>query len=243
MQYIMKKSIYERFLNFKTRHNLSNEVIAQIATEYADSNLELARSYFSDKYNISEYVFYKARDYAIIFCLVDKKTYERIKQKSSTNYRNNNTKNNSAADSVAHFDELLVKQQEFLDGFSKNEILDIASKYVEGISKKNIAIAYGTGEYAIQLLLKKGIIEFIFDSNLVKQISVIVGPSLSKILQQREATKNALLNCLQNQITFLKSLIRCYDLYFRNSKTKPSLESLNEQLKNAIKMYNEALRL
>lgn len=239
----MKKSIYEKFLDFKSRHELSNEKIAQIATEYANSDFELARSHFSDKYKISEYTFYKARDYAIIFCLVDKETYERIKKKSSTNYRNNNTKNNSAADSIAHFDELLVKQQEFLDGFSKQEILDIANKYVEGISVENIAMAYDTGEYAIRKLLKKGIIEFIFDLKLVNQISVIVGPSLNKILHQREINKKCLLNCLRNQIAFLKSQIECYDLYFRNSKNKPDLESLNEDLSNAIKMYNETLQL
>lgn len=236
------KSIYEKFLDFKTRHELSNEKIAQIATEYANSKLELARSYFSDKYDISEHTFYKARDYAIVFCLVDKETYKRIREKSSTNYRSNNNKN-SAVSSIAYFDELLVKQQEFLDGFSTNEILDIAHKYVEGITAKNIAIAYDTGEYAIKKLLKKGITEFIFDSKLVNQISAIVGPALNNILQKREMNKKVLLDCLQNQIAFLKSQIKCYDLYFRNSQNKPDLESLNEALTNAIKMYNETLRL
>ena len=238
----MKKSIYEKFLDFKARHNLSNEVITKIAIEYANSNLELARSHFSDKYNISEYTFYKARDYAIIFCLVDNEVYKRIREKSSTNYKSNNSKK-SAVGSLVHFDELLDKRQEFLDGFSTNEILDIANKYVEGISTKNIAIAYGTGEYAIKKLLRKGIIELIFDSNLVKQLSTIVGPALGKTLQKRELSKKVVLDCLKNQITFLKSQIMCYDLYFRNSSEKPSLESLNEQLQNAIKMYNETLRL
>jgi len=240
----MKKSIYEKFLDFKTRHGLSNEKIAQIATEYANSNLELACSYFSDKYDISEHTFYKVRDYAIIFCLVDKETYKQIKQKSSTNQKNNinNTKKN-AASSIAYFDELLVKQQEFLDGFSNNEILDIAHKYVEGISKKNIAIAYDTGEYAIQLLLKKGVVKLILDSKIVNQLSTIVGDSLDKTLKQRESNKKVLLNCMQTKISFLKSQISCYDLYFRNSESKPSLESLIEELANAIKMYNETLRL
>jgi len=240
----MKKSIYEKFLDFKSRHELSNEKIAEIATEYANSNLECARSYFSAKYEISEHTFYKARDYAIIFCLVDKKTYEQIKQKSSANQKNNeNNPKKNAATSLAYFDELLVKQQEFLDGFSKQEILDIANKYVEGVSKKNIAIAYDTGEYAIQLLLKKGVVEFIFDSKLVNQLSTILGPALNKILQKREMNKKGLLNCLQNQIAFLKSQIKYYDLYFRNSQNKPDLESLNKELSNAIKMYNETLRL
>lgn len=238
----MKKSIYKKFLDFKTRNELSNEKIAQIATEYANSNLDLARSYFATKYEISEHTFYKARDYAIIFCLVDNETYKRIREKSSTNYRNNNNKN-SAADSLAHFDGLLVKQQDFLNGFSTNEILDIAHKYVEGISVKNIAIAYDTGEYAIKKLLRKGIVELILDLKVVNQISTIVGHALDGILQKREMNKKVLLDCLQNEISFLKLQINCYHLYFRNSKTKPDLESLNVQLQNAIKMYNETLRL
>lgn len=237
------KSIYEKFLDFKGRHNLSNEKIAQIATEYANSDLELARSHFSEKYKISEYTFYKARDFAIIFCLVDKETYKRIRQKSSTNYRNNNTKNNSAVASIAHFDELFNKQQEFLASFSKTEILNIANKYVEGISLKKIAKSYDTGEYAIKKLLKKGIIDFIFDARLVNQISAITGDSLNKILQKREMNKNALLDCLKKQIVFLKSQINCYNLYFRTFEIKPSLESLSIQLQNAIKMYNETLQL
>lgn len=238
----MKKSIYEKFLNFKTRHNLSNEVIAQIATEYADSNFELARSHFSDKYEISEHTFYKARDFAIIFCLVNDEIYKRIREKSSTNYRSNNSKN-SAVGSLVHFDELLDKRQEFLDGFSTNEILDIAHKYVEGITAKNIAIAYGTGEYAIKKLLRKGIVELIFDSATVSQIKSIVGNGLNNILQKRNVNKKALLDCLQSQISFLNLQIKCYDLYFRNSQNKPSLESLKQNLQNAIKMYNETLRL
>ena len=238
----MGKSIYKKFSDFKVRYDLSNEQIAQLATEYAYSDLELARSYFSTKYQISEHTFYRARDYAIIFCLVDYETYKRIRKKSSTNYKSNNAKN-SAAGSLSHFDNLLVKQQDFLNGFSKREIIDIAHKYVEGVSAKNIAIAYDTGEYAIKRLLRKGIVELIFESKLVSQLSIIVGHSLDGILQKREANKKCLLTCLQNEITFLKSQISCYDLYFRNSQSKPDLESLNKELQNAIKMYNVTLRL
>ena len=236
------KSIYEKFLDFKSRHKLSNEKIAQIATEYANSSFDFARSYFCSKHEISEHVFYKIRDFAIIFCLVDNDTAKRIQQKSSANYQSNNDKN-SAASSIAHFDELIVKRQEFLDGFSKNEILDIAHKYVEGASVKNIALCYDTGEYAIKKLLKKGIVELIFDSTTVSQIHAIVGDSLNETLKKRETNKQNLLYCLKHQISFLKLQTVCYDLYFRNSQSKPSMECLKEELQNAIKMYKETLRL
>ena len=236
------KSIYNQFLDFKKRHNLSNELISKIAKEYADSDLELARTYFSEKYGISQHVFYKARDFAIVFCLVDKKTFYQIRQKSITNYKNNNEKS-SAAKSIAHFDNLILQQQKFLDDFSNNDILDIALKYIEGVSTKNIAIAYDTGEYAIKKLLKKGITDLILDVNIVNQIKSIVGYNLSTILAMRNANKILLIDCIEKKISFLQSEIKCYDLCFRNSTTRPSIESLEIDLQNAIKMYNEALKL
>lgn len=236
------KSIYKQFLDFKKRHNLSNELISKMAKEYANSDLELARTHFSDKYGISQHVFYKARDFAIVVCLVDEKTYYQIRQKSTTNYKNNNEKN-SAASSIAHFDNLILQQQKFLDEFSNNDILDIALKYIEGVSIKNIANAYDTGEYAIKKLLKKGITDLILDVNIVNQIKSIVGNDLSTILAKRKENKVLLLDCLKKQISFLQSQIKCYDLYFRSSDTRPSIESLESALKSAIKMYNEALKL
>lgn len=236
------KNIYEKFATFKIRHNLSNEHIAQIAIEYANSDLELARTHFSEKYGISEYVFYKARDYAIIFCLVDNNTYQKIRAKSSTNYRSNNAKN-SAASSIAHFDELLAQRNQFLNDFTQKEIIEIGRKYVDGVTLKNIAMVYETGEFAIKKLLNKGIISLIFDSYIVDQIKLIVGESLNTALKKREANKKALINCLEHQILFLKSQISCYNLYFRNIEIKPDLKCLETELENVIKMYNETLKL
>lgn len=236
------KNIYKKFSAFKIRHNLSNECIAQIAIEYANSDLELARTHFSEKYGISEYVFYKARDYAIIFCLVDNNTYQKIRDKSSTNYRSNNDKN-SAASSIAHFDELLAQRNQFLNEFTQKEIIEIGRKYVDGVTLKNIAIAYETGEFAIKKLLNKGIISLIFDSYIVDQIKLIVGEGLNTALKKREANKKALINCLEHQIFFLKSQISCYNLYFRNIEIKPDLKCLETELENVTKMYNETLKL
>jgi len=238
----MAKSIYQKFLSFKARYKLSNEDILKLATEYANSSLELARTHFAHKYNITEYVFYKARDYAIICCLVDSVLFEKIRNKSSTNYKNNNDKN-SAVLSIAHFDELLTKQKQFLSEFSENEILDIGIKYSEGVTVKNIAIAYETGEFAIKKLLKKGIVNFIYDTNLVEQIKRIVGSNLDSVIIKRKENKKALLNCYQHQISSLQFQISYYDLYYRFETSKPTLEHLEEELKIARNKYNETLKL
>lgn len=239
----MAKSINQKFLSFKKRHQLSNEDIVKIATEYANSSFELARTHFTNKYNITDYVFYQIRDYAIICCLVNRDLYERIKEKSSANYKSNNTKNSSAS-SIAHFDKLLVQQSQFLSEFSEKEILEIGLKYAEGVTVKKIAMAYETGELAIKKLLGKGIVNIIYDIDLVNQIKRIVGPtSLTPLLKMREANKNILINCHQHRIAALEMQVRYYDMFFRFESDKPSLESLENELKLARKKYKETLKL
>ena len=67
----MKKSEYQKFQDFKKRHNLSDQQIVRIISDYANTADEYAASFFAAKYNISNHVFYKIRDYTIIFMLVD----------------------------------------------------------------------------------------------------------------------------------------------------------------------------
>lgn len=238
----MAKSIQQKFSSFKKRYKLSNEDIIKIATEYANSSLEFSRSYFTSKYNFSTSAFYKLREYAIVCYLVDNDLYEKIREKSLTNFKNNNDKN-SAIPSIAYFDKLLILRTQFLNEFTTNEILDIGIKYVEGVPLKNIAIAYETGELAIKHLLKKGIINFIYDADLVEQIEKIVGSNLTAILNKRKANKKALLACYQHQISSLEFQISYYDLYYRFEVNKPSLETLKKALQVAHNKYNETLKL
>lgn len=238
----MGKSINQSFSRFKIRHNLTTEDIIKIATEYANSSLEYARTYFTSKYNLTRYAFYKIRDYAIICCLVDYNLYKKIRKKSTANYKSNNDKNSETL-SKAHFDELLVQQNEFLNEFSENEILDIGHKYAEGMNVRNIAQLYEISELAVKRLLKKGIAHIIYDAELVNQIKKIVGPSLAPILEKREVNKNILLNCHQHRIAYLEMQISYYDMFFRFESEKPSLETLENNLKIARKKYKEALKL
>ena len=238
----MKKDMCKRFVDFKARHSLSNVLIVEIVKEYANSDLDFARTYYSEKYNISNHTFYTLRDYAIIFCLVDTDTCKKLQKKSTANYSRNNA-SNSAKASIAHYNSLLEKRQRFLNSFSSNEIKDIALKYVEGVDVEKIAIAYDTGAFAIKYLLKKGIVSLILDANIVNSIRLIVGEDLDKILQERESNKQLLLNCLQKQIAFLKSQITCYDLYYREVQNKPTLSSLQKNLLAVIHFHKETLQL
>lgn len=239
----MKKDIGKRFSDFKLRHSLSNSIIAQMVTEYATSSLDFARSFYSEKYNISKKAFYQARDYAVIFCLVDQNIFKKLQTKSAANCSKNNAQN-SARSSLAHHQKLLEDRKAFLSSFSASDIKDIASKYMADVTPKKIAIAYDTGEFAIKYLLKKGIVSLILDADTVRAIhKKVAGNGLDKILQNREYNKRRLLSCLQSQITFLKAQIDCYDLYFRAKDNKPSLESLQSELSKIIQLHKETLSL
>lgn len=238
----MEKSIIDKFKNFKKRNSLSNSIIVKMVTEYANSEPDLACTHFSEKYEISKSTFYRARDYAIICCLVDNHIYKKVKNKSVNNCKRNNPKK-SGRKSLMYFEELYTERQEFLKSFSDNEIKDIAYKYAEGVPPEIIAIGYDTGEFAIKWLLKKGIALLIVDAKTTETISKMLGSKLNEILQIRERNKNYLLACNEKEIDFLKMQIDCYDLYIRIIKESANLEDLEKNLSDAIKRREEILRL
>lgn len=238
----MKKTLQQKFIDFKNRHNLSNEKITKMITEYANSSLEFARTYFSEQYGISIHVFYKARDYAVIFGLIDNETCRKLRIKTAENYKSNNVQNTSRA-SLNHFYKLTEERQKYFSGFSENEILDMGNKYVEGVGVKKIAIAYDTGEYTVRYLLSKGVVELIFDGDTVKAITQMLGPKIYGILQKRETNKRALLDCLLLEIKFLTQQTKCYDAYIRLSKESFSKEDVEKRLSDVTEMYNKALQL
>ena len=237
----MNKSIVKKFADFKKRHSLSNDVIIDMISSYANSELDLASSYFSEKYNISKSTFYKARDYAVIFCLIDEDTCKSLKKKTIANYKLHNP-NETSTGPLSHFSNLRIKRQEFLNTFSDNEIISIAHKYVEGISVKNLAFEYDIGEYGIKLLLRKGIVLLIVDEKTTHSISLMLGNKLNNILLARENNKKIILYCITKEIETLNAQIEYYDLYFRNQEEKPSKEALQKKLTNVMKRKDKFLR-
>ena len=237
----MNKSIVKKFSDFKARHSLSSEDITKMMTEYANSGLDFASSHFSEKYNISKNVFYKARDYAVICCLIDEDVCKKVKRKTIENYKTNNP-NQTTNGPVMHFSKLRIQRQEFLNTFSDNDIKDIAYKYAEGISLRNISFAYDIGEYGVKLLLRKGIIMLIVDERTTEVISNMLGNRLNKILQIRETNKKKILDCIEKEIELLDLQIENYDLYFRTVNEKPEKEVLQQRIKYLLERKKEVLR-
>ena len=134
----MKKSEYQKFQDFKKRHNLTDTTMMQIMYDYATSSDEFARTFFTSRYNISEHVFYKIRDYTIIFMLVSPVICKRICNKSFRNQIGHNPSGNYNT-SFVHYQNLIAKRREYLNSFSDAEIVHIAFDYSNGNSLSEIA--------------------------------------------------------------------------------------------------------
>lgn len=151
------KSIKKKLVEFNYRHNLSLETIQKMLEEYANSGPDQARSHFMAKYNISEHVFYRARDFGVICRLVDSKTTKRILAKAQFNCHEHGDKSGR---SKKHGDKLLQERKDFFNSFTDSNIAQIMYFYATGYQLSFIANLYYTGEGTIKLLLAKGIITY-----------------------------------------------------------------------------------
>lgn len=241
----MKLSINEQFHNFLMRHNLTISYIQEMITEYANTIPELARTHFTQKFSISEHVFYRCLDFAVICCLVDDRICRFLYGKACENSRTHN-KENSARASAKHFDELLSKREEYILSFSEAEIRDIARKYAGGMSAEKIALAYETGKYGINRLLVRGIKELVIDKKTLDTIIHIMPGtknSINACLRSRQKEINQLLSAQSSDIKILEFKIYHYSLYFKEESENPSITELEKQLMLAKKRYERTLKL
>lgn len=148
----MKKSEYQKFQDFKKRHKFTDKQIIQIMTEYANTEDEYAASFFAMKNNITEHIFYKMRDFCLIFMLVEAPVCKRIRDKS---FRNQSGKNKSGNYTSAkyHYKQLIDKRKEYLKSFSDVEIELIAVEYANGDALYDIAKKHNVSVYTVRKLL------------------------------------------------------------------------------------------
>lgn len=241
----MKTSIHEKFHRFLLRHNLTIVQVQEIITEYANTTPELARTFFKEKYGISEHVFYKCRDYAVICCIVDDKVCKLLRDKACFNSKTHNADQSCRASAIHHSD-LLSQREEYLLSFLDADIRDIARKYAGGMSAAQIGLAYETGKYGINRLLIRGITDLIIDKKTLDAIFSRMPTSkqwLNKVLKSRKENLENLLYMYTTDVSILQYKIDNYSLYYRDEMDKPSLEELERQLQLAKKRYEIALEL
>lgn len=140
------------FKSFKSRHKLTDKQIEKIMTEYANTVDEQSASFFANKYGISEYEFYRIKDYTIVFMLVDATVCSRIRDKT---FRNQSSKTSSGnfTTSYNHYRDLLALRKEYLKTFSNEEIIKIAKEYANSSALYDIAKEHKISIYTVQKLL------------------------------------------------------------------------------------------
>ena len=163
------KPIQLRFQEFMTKHDLSQQKIAEIALEYANSGPEYARTFFSQKYSISPAVFYGALEYSIIARLVDKTTESRIFLKLACNNSQHGGQD-GVKRSVEHKNHVLRLQREYavafkrhIDSFSEETIFKICMDFRDGMAISQIAKKNKTSSRVVKILLGKGL-DLLFDT-------------------------------------------------------------------------------
>lgn len=168
----MKKSESQKFESFKKRHNLTNSKIEQIISEYALTEDNYSGSFFCTKYNISKHVFYKLRDYAIIFMLVSRIICKKTRDKSIRNQisKNPTGKYNSAA---TYYRKLIIRRREYLDSFSNEEIVQIALMYANsGNTLQEIATAHGISTETARRLIAIALVNRLVDEETYRRIKI-----------------------------------------------------------------------
>lgn len=166
-----KKPIWESFSEFKARNHLNDFKIIEIAKMYASTNTKCARTALSEAYGISEHVFYKLLDFAVIACLVDKETQDKILLKRINNSCIHGA-SEGAKKSILHKQKVLELQKEYeaafkmhLDSFSEETIFKICKDFRDGMAIYQIAKKNKTSSRVIEILLENGL-KILFDTYL-----------------------------------------------------------------------------
>ena len=238
----MKKTDFQRICSFMKKHQLSHQDIKKISTEYANSPEEKARTFFTEKYKISEHVFYKCLEFSIVCHLVDETTRKMIRAKAISNYKLHNEKESSKK-VMDHYAELTRRRKIFFDAIPKEEILDISYKYAAGIELSIISNTYGYCEETVKKLIAKGITKVITPLLVVILIKNRVkteGKSLEdfeKLEQKRSNVRARALKPFEDEIKMLKFQIEHFDEYFEGDVFFSKKDFLENRLQELIKKY------
>lgn len=146
------------------------EFCKKIATEYANSSEEYARSYFIDKYDITASCFYKCLETAIIRNLITEELIEKMEKKAINNQKAHDT----TAGAKTHLKYYKMRKERDLNifaEFSDNEIEKIAIEFAYSkLKKAEFAKEKEISNRVIDLILKKAIEEAIVDDEVLYSI-------------------------------------------------------------------------
>lgn len=231
-----KKSVVQRFVDFKMRNNLTSQKIVRMVNYYAHSPNDVAVSYICDHFQITKYVFYKSRDFAIMLGLIDKDVCQLIQAKAMHNYKEKNPYKTTTA-VCNHFKKLYTERQLFLNSFTKDDILKMGQYLMENTSLEIIAKYFNTGIPAITTFIKVGYENLIFLGSLSKAIEKMMTPSS---IEKRNRKKEELISYFH---TMELAITKRIEVIKFNPFETEKLPSLYKELKIVQEMKQEALQL
>ena len=148
-----------------------NEFCKRLALKYANSEHGYARSYFSEKYQITNSCYYKALEYAVVKNLVDDVTFAKMMNKSVANQ--NGHYKGAGKTSLSKYNRLYNERCKYIAySLPEDKVRDIASDFTEKdgdkyiFSKYDLANCYEIAVRTEEFILLRAIVDNIIDDKM-----------------------------------------------------------------------------
>lgn len=166
----MKKRNFTQLKKTMTLEEL-NDFCKKITEEYVTFEPQYARSYFCERYQITESCFYKILEYAVVRNLVEDVIVAKMMEKAIANQ--NLHKNGAGASSVKKYARMYTERYKYIaETMPMEEVRNLARDFGDNpdITKVEFASAYGVHQRVIGYCLNRAIIEKIADDRIVDAI-------------------------------------------------------------------------
>ena len=135
----MRKRSFEQ-LKKSMLYNEFNNFCKKMTEEYANSEAQFARTYYTTKYNISISCYYKIIEYAIVTNLVNDAVVSKAMNKAVANQKLHNQ--NAGCSSKVKYSKMYSQRCEYIAiSYTNDEIRKMATDFADNpdISKENLA--------------------------------------------------------------------------------------------------------
>lgn len=166
-----KKMSFKQLEKSLVTYDKFNKFCKKIAEEYANSEAQFARTYFTQHYNISVKCYYAVLEHAVVTNLVEDTVVIKMMNKSVSNQ--NLHKNGAGGSSIAKYARMYDQRCKFIaNSFTDKEIKRMAIDFGDNpdISKADLAASYGISRKVLELVLIRAIEENIADDKTVDAI-------------------------------------------------------------------------
>lgn len=195
----MNKRTFKDLKKTMTEEQLA-KFCKKIAEEYAKSDSQFARTYFTNQYNITVSCYYKMLEYAVVENLIENGIVTKMMNKAIANQRLHSNGEGGLSSNIKYQKMLVKRNKKVLDSFDDENIKKLALDFADNpdIGKQDLAAAYGITPRILEKLLEKAIVHNIVDDKTFEEIkkrslrdaNKAAQEYFEKIQRQREEWKN-----------------------------------------------------